>query len=74
MRATVTDMAGFKVTLDERVAAAARAAAASAGVDPQVWVNDQLARVLFLQALDRVQQHNPEPLTEQAAERVIYDP
>jgi len=74
MRATVTDMASWKVALDERVAAAARQAAASAGVEPEVWVNDQLARVLFLQTLDRVQERNPEPLTEHAAERVIYDP
>lgn len=74
MGATLTAMADLKVTLGERVAAAVQQAAAAAGVDPATWVNDQLAKVLFLQTLTGVQQRNPEPLTEQAAQRVIYEP
>lgn len=73
MPATVTNMTSLKVTFDERIAAAARQAAAAASVAPEKWVNDQLARVLLLRTLDRIQERNPEPLTEQAAERVVYD-
>lgn len=74
MGATPTAMADLKVALGERVAAAVHQAAADAGVDPGTWVNDQLAKVLFLQTLTGAQQRNPEPLTEQAAQRVIYEP
>lgn len=60
------------VRLNERVAATVERAAAAEGVDAEQWVNDRLARDLFLEQLQEVQTHNPEPLSEDQATEVVY--
>lgn len=60
------------VRLNERVAALVERLAAAEGVDPERWVNDRLARDLFLTELDEVQARNPKPLSEEQAAEVVY--
>ncbi|MEX0658822.1 MAG: hypothetical protein WD080_06775 [Egibacteraceae bacterium] len=60
------------VRLNEQVAARVERAAAAEGVDPEQWVNDRLARNLFLERLDQVQARNPEPLSEAEAAEIVY--
>lgn len=61
------------VRLNERVAAMVERAAAADGVDLEQWVNDRLARDLFLEKLQDVQSHNPQPLSEEQATEVVYE-
>lgn len=61
------------VRLNEQVAARVERAAAAAGVDPEQWVNDRLARELFLEKLDEIQARNREPLSEGEAAQVVYE-
>lgn len=60
------------VRLTEQVAARVEQAAAAEGVDPEQWVNDRLARDLFLETLEEVQARNPEPLSEEEASEIVY--
>lgn len=60
------------VRLNEQVAARVEEVAAAQGVDPEQWVNDRLARDLFLTKLDDVQARNPEPLSEDEAGKIVY--
>jgi len=60
------------IRLNERVAAMVEQAAAAEGVDSEAWVNDRLARDLFLEKLDEVQARNPTPLSEEQAGDVVY--
>lgn len=62
------------IELDERLAREVERAAAAEGVDSQRWVNDRIARALFLSTLDDVQRRNPEPLSEEQAAEVVYGP
>jgi hypothetical protein len=41
-------------------------------VDPEQWVNDRLARELFLAKLDEVRARNPAPLSEDEAAKIVY--
>ncbi len=60
------------IRLNERVAATVEQAAAAEGVEPEQWVNDRLARDLFLEKLQHVQTHNFEPISEEQATEVVY--
>ncbi|MGH3664906.1 MAG: hypothetical protein ACRDU8_02240 [Egibacteraceae bacterium] len=60
------------IRLNARVAATVEQAAAAEGVDPEEWVNDRLARDLFLAKLDDVQARNLQPLSEDKAAEVVY--
>jgi hypothetical protein len=70
---TLASMSGTRtVQLTEQIAARVEEAAAAQGVDPEQWVNDRLARDLFLAKLDDVQARNPEPLSEDEANKIVY--
>lgn len=70
---TLASMSGTRtVRLTEQIAARVEEAAAAQGVDPEQWVNDRLARDLFLAKLDDVQARNPEPLSEDEANKIAY--
>jgi hypothetical protein len=58
--------------LNEQVAARVEEVAAAQGVDPEQWVNDRLARELFLAKLDEVRARNPAPLSEDEAAKIVY--
>lgn len=60
------------VRLNERVAAMVERIAAAQGVDPEQWVNARLARDLFLVKLDDMQARNPEPVSDEQADEVVY--
>jgi hypothetical protein len=60
------------VRLNEQVAARVEEVAAAQGVDPEQWVNDRLARELFLAKLDEVRAGNPAPLSEDEAAKIVY--
>jgi hypothetical protein len=60
------------VRLNEQVAARVEEVAAAQGVDPEQWVNDRLARELFLAKLDEVRARNPAPLSEDEAAKIVY--
>jgi hypothetical protein len=60
------------VRLNEQVAARVEEVAAAQGVDPEQWVNDRLARELFLAKLDKVRARNPAPLSEDEAAKIFY--
>lgn len=61
------------VRLNEQVAARVEEVAAAQGVDPEQWVNDRLARELFLAKLDEVRARNPAPLSEDEAAKIVYE-
>ncbi|QBI19623.1 hypothetical protein ER308_08710 [Egibacter rhizosphaerae] len=60
------------VRLNEQVAARVDEVAAAQGLDPEQWVNDQLARDLFLAKLDEVQASNLDPRSEDEAAKIVY--
>lgn len=60
------------VRLNEQVAARVDEVAAAQGLDPEQWVNDRLARDLFLAKLDEVQAGNPDPRSEEEAAKIVY--
>lgn len=60
------------VRLSEHVTATVERAAAAEGVNVEQWVNRRLARDLFLEKLDEIQDRNAEPLTEDEAAQVVY--
>lgn len=62
------------VQLNDKVTATVERAAAAEAMAPDEWVNRRLARDLFLEKLQEMQQRNADPLKDERADEVLYGP